>query len=65
MTNSRSSTDVYSILVVNIGTPSAHAWFDRLPRLDVEEVVNFASGSVDSPGSLLSRPVNPENCVTS
>lgn len=28
-----------SILVVNVGHPGENAWFDRLPRLDYEEVV--------------------------
>ncbi|HEX5595615.1 MAG TPA: malonic semialdehyde reductase [Micromonosporaceae bacterium] len=28
-----------TILVVNIGKPGPNAWFDRLPRLDYEEVV--------------------------
>ena len=28
-----------SLLVVNIGRPSANAWFDRLPRLSHDEVV--------------------------
>jgi 3-hydroxypropanoate dehydrogenase len=28
-----------SILVVNIGHPAENAWFDRLPRLDYEQVV--------------------------
>jgi 3-hydroxypropanoate dehydrogenase len=31
-----------SLLVVNIGKPAADAWFDRLPRLDYDEVVRFA-----------------------
>jgi 3-hydroxypropanoate dehydrogenase len=30
-----------SIMVVNIGRPAADAWFDRLPRLDYEQVVRF------------------------
>jgi len=29
-------------LVVNIGHPGAEAWFDRLPRLDHDEVITFA-----------------------
>ncbi len=32
-------TSLKSILVVNIGHPAADAWFDRLPRLDHDEVV--------------------------
>ena len=28
-----------SLLVVNIGKPGENAWFDRLPRLDYDEVV--------------------------
>jgi 3-hydroxypropanoate dehydrogenase len=28
-----------SILVVNVGRPAENAWFDRLPRLDYDEVV--------------------------
>jgi 3-hydroxypropanoate dehydrogenase len=31
-----------SILVVNIGKPGENAWFDRLPRLDYDEVVRHA-----------------------
>ncbi len=31
-----------SILVVNIGRPGPDAWFDRLPRLDYDEVVRHA-----------------------
>jgi 3-hydroxypropanoate dehydrogenase len=31
-----------SILVVNIGHPGADPWFDRLPRLDHEEVIRWA-----------------------
>ncbi len=32
-------TNVKSLLVVNIGHPAENAWFDRLPRLDHDEVV--------------------------
>jgi 3-hydroxypropanoate dehydrogenase len=28
-----------SLVVVNIGKPAENAWFDRLPRLDLDEVV--------------------------
>jgi 3-hydroxypropanoate dehydrogenase len=28
-----------TLVVVNIGRPGANAWFDRLPRLDYDEVV--------------------------
>ena len=31
-----------SILVVNIGHPGEDPWFDRLPRLDHDEVVRWA-----------------------
>ena len=31
-----------SLLVVNIGKPGENAWFDRLPRLDYDEVVRVA-----------------------
>jgi 3-hydroxypropanoate dehydrogenase len=31
-----------AILVVNIGHPGENAWFDRLPRLDHEDVVSWA-----------------------
>ena len=31
-----------SFLVVNIGRPGDNAWFDRLPRLDADEVVQTA-----------------------
>jgi 3-hydroxypropanoate dehydrogenase len=31
-----------SILVVNIGHPGEDAWFDRLPRLDHDEVIRWA-----------------------
>jgi 3-hydroxypropanoate dehydrogenase len=31
-----------SILVVNIGHPGEAAWFDRLPRLDHEDVIRWA-----------------------
>ncbi len=30
-----------SVLVVNIGHPGEHAWFDRLPRLDPDTSVKF------------------------
>jgi 3-hydroxypropanoate dehydrogenase len=33
-------TPLRSILVVNLGQPAEGAWFDRLPRLDFEDVVN-------------------------
>jgi 3-hydroxypropanoate dehydrogenase len=29
-----------ALAVVNIGRPSENAWFDRLPRLDYDEVVS-------------------------
>lgn len=32
-------TTLRSLLVVNIGHPGPGAWFDRLPRLDLDEVV--------------------------
>jgi 3-hydroxypropanoate dehydrogenase len=35
-------TSLKSILVVNIGHPTENAWFDRLPRLDHDEVVTAA-----------------------
>jgi 3-hydroxypropanoate dehydrogenase len=35
-------TSLKSILVVNIGHPAENAWFDRLPRLDHDEVVSAA-----------------------
>ena len=35
-------TAMRSLLVVNIGRPGANAWFDRLPRLDYDEVVRTA-----------------------
>ncbi|HET7736860.1 MAG TPA: malonic semialdehyde reductase [Nocardioidaceae bacterium] len=35
-------TSLRSILVVNIGHPAENAWFDRLPRLDHDEVVSVA-----------------------
>jgi 3-hydroxypropanoate dehydrogenase len=28
-----------SVLIVNVGHPGANPWFDRLPRLDYDEVV--------------------------
>jgi 3-hydroxypropanoate dehydrogenase len=31
-----------SILVVNIGHPGENAWFDRLPRLDQADVIDWA-----------------------
>jgi 3-hydroxypropanoate dehydrogenase len=31
-----------SVLVVNIGQPSENAWFERLPRLDYDQVVTTA-----------------------
>lgn len=31
-----------SLLVVNIGRPGTDAWFDRLPRLEVDEVIREA-----------------------
>lgn len=35
-------TKLRSVLVVNIGHPGEDAWFDRLPRLDNEEVITWA-----------------------
>jgi len=35
-------TAVRSLLVVNIGHPGENAWFDRLPRLEHDEVVRTA-----------------------
>ena len=35
-------TPLRSILVVNIGKPGEQAWFDRLPRLEYDEVVTVA-----------------------
>jgi 3-hydroxypropanoate dehydrogenase len=35
-------TALKSLLVVNIGRPGPNAWFDRLPRLDHDEVVDVA-----------------------
>jgi len=32
-------TTLHSLLVVNIGHPGPDAWFDRLPRLETDEVV--------------------------
>ena len=32
-------TSLRSLVVVNLGKPAENAWFDRLPRLDVDEVV--------------------------
>ncbi|NUR08587.1 MAG: malonic semialdehyde reductase [Nocardioidaceae bacterium] len=34
---------LHSLLVVNIGTPAANAWLDRLPRLELDEVVRTVS----------------------
>jgi 3-hydroxypropanoate dehydrogenase len=35
-------TPLRTILVVNIGHPGENAWFERLPRLDHDEVVTYA-----------------------
>jgi len=35
-------TPLRSLLVVNIGHPGANAWFDRLPRLENDEVITWA-----------------------
>lgn len=35
-------TTLKSLVVVNIGKPADNAWFDRLPRLDYDEVVREA-----------------------
>ena len=35
-------TSLKSLLVVNIGKPAENAWFDRLPRLELDEVVTEA-----------------------
>lgn len=35
-------TTLKSLLVVNIGRPAENAWFDRLPRLELDEVVREA-----------------------
>ena len=35
-------TTLKSLLVVNIGNPGENAWFDRLPRLEHDEVVREA-----------------------
>jgi 3-hydroxypropanoate dehydrogenase len=32
-----------SFMVVNIGRPGPNAWFDRLPRLDADEVIHTAT----------------------
>jgi 3-hydroxypropanoate dehydrogenase len=32
-------TTLKSLLVVNVGRPAANAWFDRLPRLEHDEVI--------------------------
>jgi 3-hydroxypropanoate dehydrogenase len=32
----------HSILVVNIGHPGENPWFDRLPRLDHDDVISWA-----------------------
>ncbi|MFD9665133.1 malonic semialdehyde reductase [Rhodococcus sp. NPDC059968] len=31
----------HSILIVNVGKPGPEAWFERLPRLDASEVIEF------------------------
>jgi 3-hydroxypropanoate dehydrogenase len=36
------STSFRSLLVVNIGHPGESRWFDRLPRLDHDEVITWA-----------------------
>jgi 3-hydroxypropanoate dehydrogenase len=35
-------TTLKSLLVVNIGHPGENAWYDRLPRLELDEVVREA-----------------------
>lgn len=35
-------TTWHSHLLINIGSPGADAWFDRLPRLDHDDVVHYA-----------------------
>ena len=35
-------TNLRSLLVVNLGTPGVNPWFDRLPRLEQDEVVFVA-----------------------
>jgi 3-hydroxypropanoate dehydrogenase len=35
-------TTLHSVLVVNIGHPGENPWFDRLPRLENEEVITWA-----------------------
>jgi 3-hydroxypropanoate dehydrogenase len=35
-------TPLRSLLVVNIGHPGENAWFDRLPRLENDEVITWA-----------------------
>lgn len=35
-------TSLRSLVVVNIGKPAENAWFDRLPRLELDEVVTEA-----------------------
>ena len=37
-----------SLLVVNIGRPAEDAWFQRLPRLDYDEVVR----TLDTPSEV-------------
>jgi 3-hydroxypropanoate dehydrogenase len=32
-------TTLKSLVVVNMGKPAENAWFDRLPRLELDEVV--------------------------
>jgi 3-hydroxypropanoate dehydrogenase len=36
-----------SLLVVNIGRPAENAWFDRLPRLEYDEVVRTATDAAE------------------
>jgi 3-hydroxypropanoate dehydrogenase len=36
-----SESSLHAILVVNVGRPGENAWFERLPRLTAEEVIEF------------------------
>jgi 3-hydroxypropanoate dehydrogenase len=37
-----SDTSLRTVLVVNIGHPGENPWFERLPRLDHDEVISWA-----------------------
>jgi hypothetical protein len=47
---------LHTLVIVNIGKPGENSWFDRLPRLDYDEVATTIRDSAGTRGGLLSAP---------